>query len=68
MRFDITTWPTLARTMGLETSRLREVAANAPLEDAEIADLLGLAPEDIPRIRQDARRRLKRREEREQGG
>ena len=68
VRFDITTWPALARTMGLETSRLREVAANAPLEDTEIAELLGLAPEDIPRIRQDARRRLKRREEREQGG
>jgi len=66
IRFDITTWPTLARTMGLETSQLREVAANAPLEDAEIAELLGLAPEDIPRIRQDARRRLKRREERGQ--
>lgn len=68
VRFDITTWPALARTMGLETSRLREVAANAPLEDVEIAELLGLAPEDIPRVRQDARRRLKRREEREQGG
>ncbi len=58
VRFDITTWPALARTMGLETSRLREVAADAPLEDTEIAELLGLTPEDIPRIRQDARRRL----------
>lgn len=66
IRFQVTTWPALARTMGLETSRLREVAPHVPLEDTEIAELLGLTPEDIPRIRQDARRRLKRREERHQ--
>lgn len=67
IRFDITTWPMLAGTMGLEISRLREIAPQAPLEDADIAALLGLTPEDIPRIRQDARRRLERQRMRWEG-
>ena len=66
IRYDITTWPALATVIGLETPRLREIAPQTPLEDAEIAALLGLAPEDVPRVRQDARRRLTRLSEQEQ--
>ena len=64
VRFDITTWSVLAGTMGLEVLQLREAASQAPLEDAEIAVLLGLAPSVVPRLRQDARRRLDRQRER----
>ena len=66
VEFDLTTWPVLARTMGLETRRLQEIAPQAPLEDAEIAALLGLTPSVVPRLRQDARRRLIRLSERQQ--
>ena len=63
IRFDVTTWPVLARTIGLEVSQIRDIAPQAPLEDVEIAALMRLAPSDVARIRQDARRRLKRQRE-----
>ena len=59
VRFRVTTWSSLASVMDMEPAKLRQIASDVPLEDAEIAELLGLAPEDIARIRQDARRRLK---------
>jgi hypothetical protein len=53
-------WLNIASVTGLPVKRLREVAPNVPLEDQEIAALIEVAPEDVPRIRQDAHRRLAR--------
>ncbi len=61
---NIADWPVLARTVGLSVERIRLLSPDVPLDDGTIADLIGVTVEDVPRIRQDARRRLKRQNDR----
>jgi hypothetical protein len=60
VRFGIVEEAQIAEAIGLTLNQMRYNYPLLPLEDSEIADLLGIAGEDIRRIRQDARRRLKR--------
>ena len=64
VRLDIMDWWDLASVMGLPAERLHQIAPNVPLEDREIAALIGVTREEVPRIRQDAHRRLARWRER----
>lgn len=61
---DIVDWSILAKTLGLSVERLRIISPDLPLDDDTIADIIGVSVDDVPRIRQDARRRMKRQSER----
>lgn len=60
IRFNIVEEAEFAAAIGLTPEELRFQYPLLPLEDVAIADLLKVSPEDIRRIRQDARRRLQR--------
>ena len=60
VEFTSATWPDIADLTGLSTTVLADITAQAPLEDLALAEVLSIDVVDVPRIRQDARRKLKR--------
>jgi hypothetical protein len=64
VHLEIAGWQDIAGITGLSVTLLQRIAESVPLTDHEIADVLDVAPEDVPRIRQDARRRLSRQQDR----
>lgn len=60
IRLGVASEDEVARVAGLRIEELRRVEPSLPLEDHQIATLLGIEFDDVRRIRQDARRRLTR--------
>lgn len=66
VRLGVASEPEIAAAMGLSVQSLRQRSPDLPLEDVQIAEILGVEPDEVRRIRQDARRRLERQQPREQ--
>jgi len=60
VRLRVATWQDMAQATDLSAELFQKLSVSVPLSDGEIADALAIAPADVPRIRQDARRRLER--------
>ena len=58
VRMRITDWESIARCIDLPVQKLWRLSDLMPLPDETIAAHLGLATDDVARIRQDARRRM----------
>lgn len=65
VRLGITTETEMAASLGLTVEELRFQYPLLPLQDEDIATLLHIAPDEVRRIRQDARRRLQRQKSKE---
>lgn|GEM_PF-4153303 len=65
VRLGIATWTQIAQKAGIPEEELQALSATLPLEDEEIATRLHVAPDEVRRIRQDARRKLARHRGRE---
>ncbi len=60
VRLKVTSWQAMAQVTPLSIALFQKLSLSVPLSDHEIAAVLNIALEDVPRIRQDARRRLAR--------
>lgn len=60
-RFEVATWEEVGVKIGFSVARVQELSASLPLSDEEIAGHLGIAPDVVRRVRQDARLRMARR-------
>ena len=60
VRLRVASWIDIAQITHLSVDLLLKLSMSVPLSDREIGDVLNIATEEVPRIRQDARRRLER--------
>ena len=60
VRLRVAAWDDIAQITRLPMDLLLKLSTSVPLSDHEIGDALNIPTEDVPRIRQDARRRLER--------